>query len=277
MQSTILKDKIQVSVIIPSYKPQYWIWECLDSLKTQTFPKDKFEIVLILNGCNEPYFSDIEGYIGRELLGYHVNFIQTDQGGVSNARNIGIDNAKGEYLTFIDDDDYVSPSYLQELYDIALTGRTVVSNVLAFRDGENKMIDYYITNLFKKIQGRQNIPIMQARSFMSVPCAKILAKGIVSSRRFNVKYKNGEDSLFMFNISDKIQNLTTTSENAIYYRRFRENSAVTRKRSKRSRVENEIHMIMEYTRIYLSNIKGYSFNFYLSRIAAEIGCILGLL
>ena len=277
MQSTILKDKIQVSVIIPSYKPKYWIWECLDSLKTQTFPKNKFEIVLILNGCNEPYFSDIRGYIGRELFGYHVNFIQTDQGGVSNARNIGIDNAKGEYLTFIDDDDYVSPSYLQELYDIALTGRTAISNVLAFRDGENKTIDYYITNLFKKIQGRQNVPIMQARSFMSVPFAKILAREIVSSRRFNVKYRNGEDSLFMFNISDEIKKLTTTSENAIYYRRFRENSAVTRKRSKRSRVKNEIRMIMEYTRIYLSNIKGYSFNFYLSRIIAEIGCILGLL
>ena len=115
---------MKVSVIIPTYKPQAYIWECLDSIKNQTFPKEDFEVILVLNGCNEPYYSQIKEYIDNNLVDYNVNFIQTDQGGVSNARNIALDAAKGEYVTFIDDDDYISPKYLEELYKaVRRTGR----------------------------------------------------------------------------------------------------------------------------------------------------------
>lgn len=82
---------MDISVIIPTYKPQSYIWECLDSLKNQTFAKERFEIILVLNGCREPYYSQIHAYIENNLHGYNVNFIQTDQGGVSNARNIALD------------------------------------------------------------------------------------------------------------------------------------------------------------------------------------------
>ena len=54
---------MKISVIIPTYKPKEYIWECLDSLKSQTFDKKEFEIILILNGCKEPYYSEIDKYI----------------------------------------------------------------------------------------------------------------------------------------------------------------------------------------------------------------------
>ena len=107
---------MKVSVIIPTYKPQKYLWKCLDSLDNQTLAKDYFEVVLVLNGCKEPYDTQIKEYISKhnDLI---INYIQTDEGGVSNARNIGIDVAKGEYVSFIDDDDYVSPKYLQRLLE----------------------------------------------------------------------------------------------------------------------------------------------------------------
>ena len=97
----------KVSVIIPSYKPRNYIWDCLDSLKLQTLPKEDYEIILVLNGCSEPWKGEIESFIDRNMIGFNIKLIQTDVPGVSNARNLGIDSAKGEYISFIDDDDFV--------------------------------------------------------------------------------------------------------------------------------------------------------------------------
>ena len=96
---------MKISVIIPTYKPQDYIWECLDSLIKQTFSCDDFEIILVLNGCNNPWQENIEKYVEKNMRGMNVQFFISEMAGVSNARNLGLDNAKGEYVTFIDDDD----------------------------------------------------------------------------------------------------------------------------------------------------------------------------
>ena len=104
---------MKISVIIPTYKPQAYLWECLDSLCGQTFPKSDFEVILVLNGCCEPYDGLIKEYItGHPEMQW--NYIQTDKGGVSNARNIALSEAKGEYIAFVDDDDYFSESYFPQ-------------------------------------------------------------------------------------------------------------------------------------------------------------------
>lgn len=72
---------MQISVIIPSYKPKEYLWECLDSLCKQTMDKRQFEILLILNGCCEPFKSQIEKYITEYMQDMNVRFIQTNQGG----------------------------------------------------------------------------------------------------------------------------------------------------------------------------------------------------
>ena len=105
----------KISVIIPTYKPQDYLWECLDSLLIQTFPKEDFEIILVLNGCIEPYKSKIEQYIVDKMQGVNVNFIHTEVGGVSNARNIALDQTRGEFITFLDDDDYFSKTTLERI------------------------------------------------------------------------------------------------------------------------------------------------------------------
>lgn len=59
--------RMKISVVVPTYKPKYYLWECLNSLKEQTFPVDDFEILLVLNGCCEPYKSEIEEYLLKML------------------------------------------------------------------------------------------------------------------------------------------------------------------------------------------------------------------
>ena len=112
-------NDIDISVITPTYKPGSYVWECLDSVYNQTFSGKRYEVIIILNGCNEPYYSQIEEYISSHSDRCAFSLIQTDVPGVSNARNIGIEKSNGTYLTFVDDDDVISENYLEELLNVS--------------------------------------------------------------------------------------------------------------------------------------------------------------
>ena len=261
---------MKISLIIPTYKPADYIWECLDSLEKQTFPKTYFEVILVLNGCKEPYYSQLKEYIAKSEVQY--NLIQTDEGGVSNARNIALDNAKGEYITFIDDDDFVSPSYLEELYAKSSPDTMALCYPYAFNDGDMTQLPYSITEQYESRvpYGKQSYP--RTRKFFSGPCMKLIPVSFIQGRRFDVRFKNGEDNLFMFLISNKFKWVDFTSRNAIYYRRYREGSAISKKRGFLERITNPLKLIKEETIIYFKG--NYSFEFYITRILAECKSIL---
>ena len=263
---------MKISVIIPTYKPAEYIWECLDSLEKQTFLKKDFEVILVLNGCKEPYNTHIKEYIDKSNVQY--NYIQTDQGGVSNARNIALEQAKGEYITFIDDDDYVSPSYLEELYSKSSLDTIALCYPYAFKDGDMTQLPYRISQQYEKcaIRGKQLYP--RTRKFFSGPCMKLIPMCFIQGRRFDERFKNGEDSLFMFLISDKFKWVDFTSRNAIYYRRVRESSANFRKRSFLDKLKNSLSLIFQYTNIYIKDLRHYKVNFYITRIFGALKSVI---
>ena len=192
---------MKISVIIPTHRPRSYLWECLDSLKIQTFPKDDFEIILVINGCNEPYHSQIEGYLSLNMSDNIVNFIHLDQGGVSNARNVALNCARGEYIAFVDDDDFVSPSYLTELYGLAKPDTIPLCYPYAFVDGSIKQIKYPSTTLYDDRHNKGKQSYRYARKYFSGPWMKLIPKSYIQERRFDVRFKNGEDALFNFLIS----------------------------------------------------------------------------
>lgn len=262
---------MKISVVIPTYKPDSYIWECLDSLENQTLPRSEYEVVLVLNGCNEPFNSQISEYISNSSVNYQ--FVQTNQGGVSNARNIGLDLAQGEYITFIDDDDYVSPSYLEELGHLATPDIVAISSAKAFYDETKERAAYGLDkyySIYSKIKGPQKF--YKCRKFFSGPVMKLIHRDIIGDRRFDIQFKNGEDNLFLFLISDKLKYVRFTSENAIYYRRYRADSAMQKPRSCRDKIKNSIKIVCKYLSIYVKG--GYLFAFFCTRILAEMKFIM---
>ena len=266
---------MKISVIVPTYKPQAYLWECLDSIYNQTFHKSDYELVLVLNGCNEPYNAQITEWLSKHS-DLQVQYFQTDEGGVSNARNIALDNARGEYVTFIDDDDLISPVYLQELYENASPDTISLCYPYAFNDGKREIqLPYGITDAYSYcIEHKCNKLTSRVRKYFSGPCMKLIPMSFIQDRRYDVRFKNGEDSLFMFLISDKIHKLAFTSMQAVYYRRYRENSAYTRKHSWLYIIKNGVQMGCAYTRIFLSNPTHYSFSLYIIRLLGVIKTII---
>lgn len=262
---------MRISIIVPTYKPQAYLWECLDSIYKQTFPKTDYELVLVLNGCNEPYNTQINEWFSNHS-DLQVQYFQTDEGGVSNARNIALDNVNGEYVTFIDDDDLISPMYLEELYEKVNPNTVSVCYPYAFNDGKiEKQLPYGITDAYNYcIEHKCNKLTSMVRKYFSGPWMKLIPMSFIQDRRYDVRFKNGEDSLFMFLISDKIKKFAFTSKNAIYYRRYRDNSAYTRSKTKREIIANKTSLIKAYISIYLRKPQKYSLLFFITRLLGAL-------
>lgn len=260
---------MKVSVIIPTYRPQDYLWDCLSSLKEQTMNKDDFEVIIVLNGCCEPYKSSIERWISSNSLPNFILF-QTDIAGVSNARNLALDNARGLYITFIDDDDYVSPTYIEELYNNASADVVALCYPLSFIDGTKDFCPYYITQDYLKNHTQSPCSYKKARRFFSGSVYKLIDKNIIGNRRFNCSFKNGEDSIFMFEISDRFKDVSFSGPNAVYYRRIRNGSALLRKKSVREVLKNCVRMIIAYSKIYFRHPFRYSFGFFITRVLGAI-------
>lgn len=264
-------SEIKISVIVPTYKPQGYLWECLDSLVKQTFPKKCFEIILVLNGCTEPWKRQIEEFICQKMLEMNVHFIHTEKGGVSNARNIALDIAAGEYVTFIDDDDFVSQRYLEILYANAASDTISLCYPYAFNDGDvQHQLEYSITSQYDKISALGKQSFTRARKYFSGPCMKLIPMSFIQDRRYDIRFKNGEDSLFMFLISDRFKYVDFTDHSATYYRRYRLNSAITYNRNKYYVVVNSIKIILTYFKYYFKHPLSYNMLFFATRILATI-------
>lgn len=265
---------MKISVIIPTYKPQVYLKQCLDSLAAQTLPKADFEVILVLNGCKEPYETQIHNYLAK-YTDLQVNFIQTNQGGVSNARNLGLDIARGKYIAFIDDDDYISQSYLEELYVKAAPNTISLCYPYAFNDGKPSIqIPYPISKVYDKQSKYGKQFYTKSRKFFTGPCMKLIPMSFIQNRRFDKRFRNGEDSLFMFLISDRFRYVDYTSTNAIYYRRYRIGSAITTHRSAGSILKNGFNLVLAYCNHYFKHPLQYNMRFFLSYILGTFRVIM---
>lgn len=104
-------DKPLVSIIVPVYKVEDYLAECVDSLLVQTYPN--IEIILVDDGSPDSCGEICDAYAARDS---RVTALHKDNGGLSDARNFGLRYAHGDYVSFVDSDDYVSPIFIEVLY-----------------------------------------------------------------------------------------------------------------------------------------------------------------
>lgn len=110
-----METKPQISVIVPVYKVEPYLQKCIDSILAQTF-RD-IEVILVDDGSpdNCPAICDAAAEKDER-----VRVIHQKNGGLSAARNAGLDIARGEWIGFVDSDDYIAPEMYQTLYNTAI-------------------------------------------------------------------------------------------------------------------------------------------------------------
>lgn len=117
-----MKEKVKVSLIVPIYNVEPYLHQCVDSLLAQD--EQRIEIILVDDGSPDNCGSICDDYA---RLDNRIRVIHKPNGGLSSARNAGIAVAKGEYLMFVDSDDWVEPSYCSTALQTAeSTGSEIV-------------------------------------------------------------------------------------------------------------------------------------------------------
>lgn len=174
--------EVKISVIVPVYNVETYLKRCIDSILTQSF-RD-FELLLIDDGATDCSGTICDEYIAKDD---RIRVFHKPNGGAADARNYGIDHAKGAYLTFIDPDDYVVCNFLEAMYcmitkhqaDVALVG---MQDVYDSESDTSPIIkfDEYIVNSSKEIVRRTLI----RDPFGVSPCARLFKRQLFTTRRF---------------------------------------------------------------------------------------------
>lgn len=109
------KMKKMVSVIIPMYNAEKYIENCLNSVHKQTY--GEYEVLVVNDGSNDGSELVVNNFV--KIFGNKLKILKKENGGLSSARNYGLDYAIGKYVTFLDADDYIEKDYLEVLVNAA--------------------------------------------------------------------------------------------------------------------------------------------------------------
>ncbi len=128
----MVREEVKVSIIIPVYNVYEWLDQCMETVVKQTY-KD-FEVILINDGSIDGSEIKCQEWKKKDN---RVKVISKENEGPSIARNCGIKNARGEYLVFIDSDDWVDSTYLEKLYNAIIDNKAVMSECDVYRFDNN--------------------------------------------------------------------------------------------------------------------------------------------
>lgn len=213
-----------LSIIVPIYNVEEYLEECINSILIQEF-KD-YELILVDDGSPDGCGKICDDYAVKDS---RIRVIHKTNGGLSSARNAGIDIAQGRYLSFIDSDDFISSDYYLGNMQYLLSHQEVdmlVAQVCYYDGDKNKIAYNKSRELFDE---REILNYMLSMEYISSAWINIYKADIFSDLRFP-EGRIYEDGYILTDIVKKVKKVYL-SNMGIYYYRNRENSIMTKKKS----------------------------------------------
>lgn len=200
----------KISIIVPVYNAEKTLHRCINSIINQLY--QNWELLLIDDGSTDNSSVICDEYVRKDK---RIRVFHKENGGVSSARNVGLDNAEGEWITFIDSDDWVENNYLSNLY----------------QNNENDIVaSYYVAEGWREWV---SVPFKdyvydekQMKKFLTgclldfiQPFGKLFRHSIIKhyKLRFDESISYGEDTLFIYQFLQYIKSVRTSSEATYHY------------------------------------------------------------
>lgn len=199
-----MTKKIKVSIIVPIYNSEKYLSKCIDSIIKQKYKN--IDILLIDDGSNDKSYEICKEYLKKDK---RIKVFSQKNSGPSSARNLGLDKASGEYIIFVDSDDYIESDFISTMmkqndnYDVIISNYNIVSNnKVKFLD--NKI--FYYDNFLEFIVANR----------LWGPVCKLIKKDIIKNK-YNENYSIGEDLLFWYDNYKNIKTFKYIDEYKYYY------------------------------------------------------------
>lgn len=214
----------KISVIVPVYNVEQYLPRCIDSILAQTFTD--FELLLIDDGSKDKSGAICDAYARKDP---RIRVFHKPNGGVSSARNMGLDNAKGEWIAFVDSDDWVNEDFLANFVEID-SGEDLLSQGFCSPNWHNEAEGKIVSSPTRIVTENQIFDYL-LDSFKSeqlgyVWC-KAFKKDIIRDKhiRFNLDYHLREDLAFVCQYCSYIISISNTEKAAYMYRYTQQNKS----------------------------------------------------
>lgn len=207
-----------VSVIVPVYNVENYLRECLDSIVAQTY--HNLEVILIDDGSKDSSGKICDEYADKDN---RIKVIHKKNGGLSEARNSGLEIASGAWIAFVDSDDYIDESMLRILVDLAQNNDAQVA-MCAFRATSESIDDNYalVTKVFNRDE-LLDVYVNRTEGYLITNSVwdRIYKRELVKEIRF-VPNKLNEDIMYTMEVFLRADIAAYTSEKLYHYRDIRE-------------------------------------------------------
>lgn len=218
-----------LSVVIPIYKTEKFLKRCINSILNQTL--NDIEIILVDDGSPDDCPQICDEYASRYK---RIKVIHKKNEGLGMARNSGIGSSSGEYITFIDSDDYIEPTYLEDLYNLAVNNNVdvCVSGGIYIDDGKKVSVRYCVS------------PELHNKCIEDLQEIKKFSAKVVSPNKYGKDYCSLSSCFSLFRRS-------LFTEKGLAF--------VSEKSFLSEDMEFNMKLYQECNSVYLSNIIGYHY------------------
>lgn len=198
-----------ISIIVPVYNAQIVLDRCVESIINQTYRM--WELILINDGSTDSSGAICDNYAENDS---RIRVVHKENGGVSSARNYGLKEARGEYVTFIDADDWIESTYLKDL--LSLGDADIIISGFHFCD---ETVYFNSATLIPRLYGEVAKKILTNRLLISTPWCKLFKRGILatSGLYFDKRIRLGEDTIFCLEYLGKCNSLKIVEGTGYHY------------------------------------------------------------
>ncbi len=219
-----------VSVIVPVFNVEPFLAQCLESILAQTYPS--LEIILVNDGSTDGSFEICKSFAERDG---RIILVNKTNGGLSDARNAGLAVFKGDYVCFVDSDDYVAPTYISRLFEAAYESDadiSVCNFVPVLEDGSRaeKQFGEPVGNHIYEADDINDVFISEQNTTMVVAWNKLYKRHCFEQTRFKVG-KLHEDEWTTYKLLYDASRIVTISE-GLYFYLLRSGGSITSSRKK---------------------------------------------
>ena len=231
---------VKVSITVPVYNVEKYLEKCLDSLIGQTL-KD-IEIICINDGSTDNSLSILEKYAKKDS---RIKIINQENQGIANTRNKSIKLAQGEYIGFVDSDDWVSCDFFEKLYNAALKYEADIAaaGIIRATDKHEKMfLEFKKETVTNNTDKKFEICDIPDKSYV---CNKIYKLSKI--RYFGLKFKNDvtyEDIIFSPEAVHKLSTLVTVPDTYYFY--YKRQGSITNTKSNKNNHSYAVEIANKY-------------------------------
>ncbi|MBO0962931.1 glycosyltransferase, partial [Neobacillus sp. MM2021_6] len=171
----------KISIIVPVYKVEPYIRKCVDSILAQTLTD--FELILVDDGSPDKCGEICDEYASKDS---RVIVVHKENGGLSSARNAGLEKAKGDYIGFVDSDDWIEPDMYELLYDMCIKNNCEIANCTSVIYFKNKTVKNGAHSLTIHDKTQAMKAMLEGKLYDEVVWTKLIKRSLLKEIRFPV-------------------------------------------------------------------------------------------